>query len=62
MNMSDKPTWFPKDIKQDDRPMRGWWAPGDYLCKCIRCEAMFAGDKRAAMCADCAYKDENPKI
>jgi hypothetical protein len=60
--MSDKPIWLPKDIKQDDRPMRGRWAPGDYFCTCVHCKAMFVGDKRSVECADCAYVDEKPKI
>lgn len=45
--------------KQDDRPQRGAWAPGNYLCTCCTCHADFIGDKRAMTCADCAY-DPNP--
>lgn len=44
--------WMPK---QDDRPQRGWWAPGEYLNLCRRCNDYFIGDKRAGICADCAY-------
>ena len=42
-------------IKDDKRPQRSFWAPGEYLCTCILCGSKFAGDKRAAWCADCAY-------
>lgn len=44
--------WLPK---QDDRPQLGWWAPGEYLNLCRRCNEYFIGDKRAGICADCAY-------
>lgn len=44
------------DIKEkDSRPAKGWWAPGEYICKCINCEEYFIGDKRAGHCADCEY-------
>lgn len=39
----------------DDRPAKGAWAPGGYLCLCMDCEEHFLGDKRALHCADCAY-------
>ena len=42
-------------IKEDKRPQRGWWAPGDYICFCTLCRKTFIGDKRAGWCADCAY-------
>lgn len=42
--------------KEDDRPMRGLWAPGVYSCKCTVCGDNFLGDRRAMSCADCAYK------
>jgi hypothetical protein len=51
--------------KTDDRPIRGGWAPGYYQRKCCICESIFVGDKRAIMCADCAYKDREkmePKL
>lgn len=41
--------------KVDVRPPRGWWAPGKYLGKCRACSSTFIGDKRAGVCADCAY-------
>lgn len=41
---------------KDLRPKRKSWAPGNYLCKCKDCGKSFTGDKRAIMCADCAYK------
>jgi len=43
-----------KRYKEDKRPRCGWWAPGDYLRRCNRCEEAFLGDKRAYHCADCA--------
>lgn len=45
--------------KEDDRPQKGWWAPGAYINQCRRCGLYFVGDKRAGNCADCAY-DESP--
>jgi hypothetical protein len=42
--------------KEDTREKRGWWAPGAYYCKCVKCDEQFIGDKRALWCADCAYK------
>lgn len=42
---------------QDLRPKRGGWAPGNYFNKCIACDTLFIGDKRAGVCADCAYKE-----
>lgn len=47
--------------KIDARPKRGWWAPGDYLHTCSRCYEDFIGDKRAAVCADCAYAESLDK-
>jgi hypothetical protein len=42
--------------KEDNRPARGGWAPGEYLNKCRSgCDEEFIGDKRACSCADCAY-------
>lgn len=49
-----------RDIKRDDRPQKGGWAPGNYWNKCPVCKEAFVGDKRAGICADCAY-DETPK-
>lgn len=45
------------DAKTDDRPQRGWWAPGNYIGTCARCKDPFIGDKRAGNCADCAYAE-----
>jgi hypothetical protein len=42
-------------FKDDKRPQRYTWAPGGYLCSCVKCRENFAGDKRANLCADCAY-------
>lgn len=42
-------------LKHDDRPARGWWAPGGYMNTCRKCGVAFVGDKRAGHCADCAY-------
>lgn len=48
------------DWKIDNRPHRKGWAPGDYLGKCVKCGAFTQADKRAQMCADCAYEDWKP--
>ena len=50
--------WCPK---QDYSPARGGWAPGEYICQCRRCKSYFIGDKRASLCADCAYADSPDK-
>jgi hypothetical protein len=47
--------------RTDERPKRFGWAPGSYLNNChgAGCKDLedrtFIGDKRAIMCADCAY-------
>ena len=41
----------------DERPMRFAWAPGGYIRTCSHCEKQFVGDKRAMICAPCAYND-----
>lgn len=41
--------------KEDSRPQRYGWAPGKYLNHCRNCPDDFIGDKRATICADCAY-------
>jgi hypothetical protein len=48
--------------KEDSRPRRWMWAPGDYFCACVRCDEQFIGDKRAIYCADCAYKMPDPPV
>jgi hypothetical protein len=53
--------FYSSDFKTDKRSAKAGWAPGDYACKCCVCSIQFNGDKRASMCADCAYKTE-PKI
>lgn len=45
-------------IKEDSRPQLGWYAPGDYMCRCSSCKDYYAGDKRSVICADCAYKQK----
>ena len=50
-----------KSFKTDDRPKKFGWAPGNYTCKCCECKCDFVGDKRAVMCADCAYSKEVEK-
>lgn len=37
----------------------GGFAPGNYTCKCVRCEAAFVGDKRASNCLECAVRSAN---
>lgn len=53
--------------KEDMRPQRYGWAPGSYLNHChgAGCRDMedktFIGDKRAVICADCAYALPDPE-
>jgi len=47
----------PRDAKKDSRPQLGAWAPGNYMCVCSVCTSKFIGDKRAKVCADCAYEN-----
>lgn len=49
------------NLKEDSRPPRYSWAPGEYLCTCFSCQEYFAGDKRAGLCADCAYALPDPE-
>ena len=44
-----------RQYKEDHRPPRGGWADGYYMCRCCKCDDVFIGDKRAVICADCAY-------
>jgi hypothetical protein len=44
--------------EKDDRPQKDWWAPGNYFCRCTKCNNNFLGDKRAGTCAPCAYGDK----
>ncbi len=46
------------DYKKDDRPKLFTWAPGEYINECPQCDEKFIGDKRAIICADCAYSYE----
>ncbi len=48
------------DFKTDARPMRYLWAPGGYVNVCKTCNDDFIGDKRAQICADCAYALPDP--
>lgn len=41
--------------KTDQRPARYGWAPGAYICRCFDCKEQFIGDKKAILCAPCAY-------
>lgn len=44
--------------KVDSRPQKGLWGPGHYANTCIFCKERFIGDKRAHICADCAYRPD----
>lgn len=49
------------DLEGDKRPQRHGWAPGNYFCRCHDCKEQFIGDKRAILCAPCAYmRPPNP--
>lgn len=43
------------DFIADQRPPRAGWATGPYTCQCCDCKEFFLGDKRAWMCANCAW-------
>ena len=47
------------DAKEDKRPCNNGWRPENYMNPCAVCRDLFIGDKRAVVCADCAYK-KNP--
>lgn len=48
-------------VNMDARPARYGWAPGSYICRCHDCKEQFIGDKRAILCAPCAYmRPPNP--
>ena len=47
----------PLPFDSDKRPQRGFWAPGYYSCKCMKCGREYTGDKRSKECSDCAYSD-----
>ena len=49
-------------MKEDKRPKKGGWAPGNYTNKCVHCGDEFIGDKRAIRCADCAYYEPPNKL
>jgi hypothetical protein len=38
------------------------WAPGNYMAKCLDCEIVFTGDKRARQCFPCAVKGQSDCI
>ncbi len=51
----------------DERPKRLGWAPGRYISRCLSANCKiadntFIGDKRATMCADCAYGVSDEEI
>lgn len=60
--MNDKQNMFDSLIKEDSRPRRGGWAPGNYLNKCNCCGEEYIGDKRAIECADCAYTESKREL
>ena len=57
--MGQKREWV-SEIKKSVAPSKitKGWAPGDYACSCFKCKQRFWGDKRAVLCADCAYERE----
>lgn len=62
-----KPVFPDGEWIEDQRPMRHGWAPGGYMFKCRGCkhnggkDRVVIGDKRAIMCADCAYALPDPQ-
>lgn len=53
--MTTSPTSTPLS---ETRVVKPWplfgYAPGRYMCRCVECEELFEGDKRAFHCLDCA--------
>jgi hypothetical protein len=45
-------------MKEDNRPQKYGWAHGNYKQTSCICKEPFIGEKRAVMCADCAYSKE----
>ena len=64
-SMSNDNNYIPLDhnsgtvqlLQRDTRPQCYAWAPGTYGHICTECDREFLGDKRASMCAPCAYGD-----
>jgi hypothetical protein len=52
----------PLPTTEDKRPQRYGWAPGSYICRCHDCKEQFIGDKRAILCAPCAYMRPDPDV
>jgi len=48
------------DWKEDKRPAKNGWVPGDYMALCLSCRDRFIGAKRCVTCADCAYTLSDP--
>ena len=48
------------DWKEDKRPAKNGWVPGDYMALCLSCRDRFIGAKRCITCADCAYTLSDP--
>lgn len=46
--MTDERSW----------PLCGY-APGHYMCTCVKCSSEYTGDKRAMECLDCAAQSAN---
>lgn len=42
-------------LKMSDKPARGGWAPGSYVCECFLCNSAYEGGRDSFHCADCAY-------
>jgi hypothetical protein len=49
------------DLKLKPWPLYGY-APGNYQCKCVTCEKIFEGDKRASRCLECAALTANAAL
>jgi hypothetical protein len=53
---------YEESKQRDTRPCRDGWAPGLYVCICIKCRKEFCGDKRAMVCAPCAYAKPDAEL
>jgi hypothetical protein len=53
--MTDPPNDLVSSQPENPWPL-GAYAPGGYHCRCVRCEVVFEGDKRAMNCLPCALQ------
>ena len=55
---SDAASFKTTDRMVEEVGVVGMYAAGSYVCKCVSCEELFIGDKRARQCLPCALKSD----